>query len=276
MNPQQTGLAREVMTVHLAQFERIQPGSECPVTLVGERALADAARADERWPRRRSVPFTAPGGAQGSHGYGRDPHDARFHVFTATRYPTTDALIVKRIRDAGAVTLGNSNTPEFGAGSQTFNDVFGATHNPYDLGKRAAEQSGGCRGGARCAHGCRSPTAANGRLAAQSGAFCNVAASVRHRAAWRESRVPGRRSRCPAPWALRADVALFLSAIAGPAPQRAALESMRRASASAPARSHLVRVCASPGARDWRNPLRTGDSRRRRRQPARLRGPRLL
>jgi len=45
--------------------------------------------------------------------------------------------------DAGAVMLGKTNTPEFGAGSQTFNDVFGATYNPYDLSKTPGGSSGG-------------------------------------------------------------------------------------------------------------------------------------
>ena len=46
--------------------------------------------------------------------------------------PTEDGLVVQRLRAAGAVTIGKTNTPEFGAGSQTFNPVFGATRNPYD------------------------------------------------------------------------------------------------------------------------------------------------
>ena len=52
--------------------------------------------------------------------------------------PDADALIVERLQAAGAITIGKTNTPEFGAGSQTFNAVFGATRNPYDLTKTAA------------------------------------------------------------------------------------------------------------------------------------------
>ena len=52
--------------------------------------------------------------------------------------PTEDNLLVTRMREAGAISLGKTNTPEFGAGSQTFNRVFGATHNPYDLRRPAA------------------------------------------------------------------------------------------------------------------------------------------
>ena len=63
--------------------------------------------------------------------------------FYRDNVPTRDALIVTRIRGAGAVTVGKTNTPEFGAGSQTFNTVFGATRNPHDLGKTCGGSSGG-------------------------------------------------------------------------------------------------------------------------------------
>src|SRR5215813_2009170 len=46
--------------------------------------------------------------------------------------PAEDDLVVARMKRAGAITVGKTNTPEFGAGSQTFNSVFGATRNPYD------------------------------------------------------------------------------------------------------------------------------------------------
>ena len=57
--------------------------------------------------------------------------------------PNADTLIVHRIREAGAVTLGKTNTPEFATGSQTFNPLFGATKNPYDLSKTCGGSSGG-------------------------------------------------------------------------------------------------------------------------------------
>ena len=52
-------------------------------------------------------------------------------------------LAVERIRAAGAVFLGKTNVPEFGAGSHTFNPVFGPTRNGYDLEKTAGGSSGG-------------------------------------------------------------------------------------------------------------------------------------
>ena len=54
--------------------------------------------------------------------------------------PTEDTLMVARLRRAGAIVIGKTNTPEFGAGSQTFNPVFGATRNPYDPRAHAGRQ----------------------------------------------------------------------------------------------------------------------------------------
>ena len=57
--------------------------------------------------------------------------------------PAEDALVVERLRRAGAIVVGKTNTPEFGAGSQTFNPVFGLTLNPYDRSKTCGGSSGG-------------------------------------------------------------------------------------------------------------------------------------
>lgn len=54
-----------------------------------------------------------------------------------------DSLFVSRIRAAGAIIIGKTNTPEFGAGSNTFNEVYGATLNPHDPTRTAGGSSGG-------------------------------------------------------------------------------------------------------------------------------------
>lgn len=61
----------------------------------------------------------------------------------ADRVPTTDSPIVARLRAAGAILIAKSNTPEFAAGSQTFNPVFGATRNPHDPSRTVGGSSGG-------------------------------------------------------------------------------------------------------------------------------------
>ncbi|MFZ1663530.1 MAG: amidase, partial [Paracoccaceae bacterium] len=57
--------------------------------------------------------------------------------------PGKDDLIVDRMRSAGAIFIGKTNTPEWGHGSHSFNPVHGVTRNPYDLGKSAGGSSGG-------------------------------------------------------------------------------------------------------------------------------------
>ena len=60
-----------------------------------------------------------------------------------THIPKEDALVVQRLRAAGAVILGKTNTPEFAAGGNTWNDVFGRTRNPWDPSKSAGGSTGG-------------------------------------------------------------------------------------------------------------------------------------
>lgn len=57
--------------------------------------------------------------------------------------PEIDELFVERMKAAGAIIIGKTNTPEFGAGSNSFNKVFGMTNNPYDLSKVAGGSTGG-------------------------------------------------------------------------------------------------------------------------------------
>jgi amidase len=143
--------AREVMAAHLARIERVNPKINAIVTLVAERAMTEAANADEHQAHRRALgPL---------HGLPVAHKDLVNTAGIRTTFgspiyrdnvPTTDALIVRRVRDAGAITLGKTNTPEFGAGSNTFNAVFGSTLNPYDLTKTVGGSSGGAAAALRC------------------------------------------------------------------------------------------------------------------------------
>ena len=138
----------------------------------------------------------------------------------ADHIPDQDALIVQRMRAAGAVTIGKTNTPEFGAGSQTFNRVFGATANPWNTDKTC----GGSSGGAAVALAARMIPVADGSDTGGSlrnpAAFCNVIG-------FRPS--PGRVPGSPGmPWTDIStagpmartidDVALLFSVLAGPNP----------------------------------------------------------
>ncbi len=143
--------AREVMEAHLARIARVNPKINAIVTLVADRAMDDARKADEHQAR---------GGTLGPlHGLPVAHKDLINTAGVRTTFgspiyrnnvPSVDATLVTRVRDAGAIMLGKTNTPEFGAGSNTFNTVFGATVNPYDLHKTAGGSSGGAAAALRC------------------------------------------------------------------------------------------------------------------------------
>ena len=136
--------AREVMQAHLAQIERVNPRVNAIVTLVAERAMADAARADEAMARGQSLgPLHGLPIAHKDLVETAGIRTTRGSPFYRDFVPTNDAPIIQRMRAAGAVTLGKTNTPEFGAGSHTFNTIFGATKNPYDTGRTCGGSSGG-------------------------------------------------------------------------------------------------------------------------------------
>src|ERR1700682_5515310 len=167
--------AREVLAAHLKQIERVNPKVNAIVTLVAEMAADAAAKADEMQAHKESL-----GPLHGLPVVHKDLMETRGvrTTFGSPLYkdniPTTDDIVVERIHRAGAITIGKTNTPEFGAGSQTFNKVFGATHNPYDLTKTC----GGSSGGAAVALACGLVRVASGSDTGGSlrnpAAFCNV------------------------------------------------------------------------------------------------------
>jgi amidase len=213
--------AREVMSAHLAQIERINPKVNAIVTLVAEQAMAGAAKADDAI--MRGEPIGVLHGLPVAHKDLVDTAGIRTTLgspFYRDNVPTRDALIVTRIRAAGAITVGKTNTPEFGAGSQTFNTVFGPTRNPYNLTKTC----GGSSGGAAVAVAARMLPIADGSDTGGSlrnpPAFCNVVGLrpspgrvASESTSWSPLSVSGPIARTVA------DVGLFLSAIAGANPR---------------------------------------------------------
>jgi amidase len=116
---------------HLKQIDRVNPKVNAIVTLVREMAVADAAKADEMQARNETL-----GPLHGLPVAHKDLFDTRGvrTTFGSPLFkdyvPSEDDIVVARMRHAGAILVGKTNTPEFGAGSQTFNSVFGATRNP--------------------------------------------------------------------------------------------------------------------------------------------------
>src|ERR1700722_14666027 len=167
--------AREALAAHLKQIERVNPKVNAIVTLVPEMAAESAAKADEMQAQKKTL-----GPLHGLPVAHKDLVETRGirTTFGSLLYkdyiPAENDLIVERLRRAGAITIGKTNTPEFGAGSQTFNKVFGATHNPYDLAKTC----GGSSGGAAVALACGMVPVADGSDSGGSlrnpAAFCNV------------------------------------------------------------------------------------------------------
>ncbi|MCZ6506661.1 MAG: amidase, partial [Acidobacteria bacterium] len=136
--------AVEVMQAHLEQIDRVNPKVNAIVTLVPEAALAEARRLDDRLARGEPVGVLA--GLPVAHKdltFTRGIRTTLGSTVFRDFVPSEDALIVERLKAAGAITVGKTNTPEFGAGSQTFNEVFGATLNPWDLSKTCGGSSGG-------------------------------------------------------------------------------------------------------------------------------------
>jgi len=136
--------AREVLQAHLARIDRWNPVVNAIVTRTTEEAYERATALDEALAR---------GDESGAlHGLPIAHKDLVETAGVRTTYgslvfadnvPEVDEPFVSRIREAGAVMVGKTNTPEFGAGSHTFNAVFGATRNPYELTRSAGGSSGG-------------------------------------------------------------------------------------------------------------------------------------
>ena len=132
----------EVAEAALAQIEKHNPALNALVT-PNPRAL-DEARAVEQRLARGERPLLAglPVGIKDV-----TPVAGLRTTFGSPLYkdyvPDEDALVVRRLRDAGAVVMGKTNTPEFAAGGNTWNDVFGRTRNPWDPARSAGGSTGG-------------------------------------------------------------------------------------------------------------------------------------
>src|SRR5579863_128649 len=213
--------AREAIDAHLTQIESVNPKVNAIVTLAADQARRRAFEADEAQAQGRPLgPLhglpTAHKDLQPTRGIRTTFGCRAFKDFV----PGEDSLLVERVRSAGAIMLGKTNTPEFGAGSQTDNEVFGATLNPWDTTKTC----GGSSGGAAVSLACHMVPIADGTDLGGSlrnpASFCNVVGlrpspgrvPVRPVAGACELGVEGPMARSVA------DIALYFSAMAEPDP----------------------------------------------------------
>lgn len=215
--------SRELVEAHLRRIEEVNPVINAVVTLDAEGATVAARRADEL--------TTAGRGTGPLHGLPmthKDTHRTKGMRTTQgspvlrDQVPRQDDLVVERLRAAGVVTTGKNNVPEFAAGSHTFNEVFGTTTNPYAPDRSAGGSSGGL-GAALAARiqplGDGSDMGGSVRIPAS---FCNVVGlrpsygvipAPTPLDAWQWLGRTGPMARCVA------DIALFMTAVAGPVPE---------------------------------------------------------
>ncbi|MDE2778033.1 MAG: amidase [Chloroflexota bacterium] len=136
--------ATEVLGAHLEQIDALNPELNAIVTYLPEMALELARGADEKQARGDELGVLH--GLPIAHKDANETKGIRTTMGSPVYrdyIPASDDLIIERLKQAGCITLGKTNVPEFGAGSHTFNRVFGATRNPYDLRRTCGGSSGG-------------------------------------------------------------------------------------------------------------------------------------
>src|SRR3989442_1328498 len=165
----------EVVEAHLAAIERINPAVNAFCTVAAEKALAWAREAERAVKKRAKL--------KPLHGVPVAIKDLTLTADIRTTFgstlfrdhvPTEDAEVVRRLKAAGAIVLGKTNTPEFGAGGNTVNKVFGATRNPWNT---ALSASGSTGGGAAALSARMAPLAEGSDFAGSlrtPAAFCGV------------------------------------------------------------------------------------------------------
>ncbi len=162
----------DLMAAHLDRIDRLNPSINAIVSLRDRDVLLAEARSADNAPRQgwlHGMPFAVKDLCAT-----RGLRTTRGSPLLADHVPAADDLLAARLRAAGAIFIGKSNVPEHGQGSHTFNPVFGATRNPYDLTRTA----GGSSGGAAAALAARLVPVADGSDMMGSlrnpAAFCNV------------------------------------------------------------------------------------------------------
>jgi len=238
----------EVMQAVFARIDAVNPTLNAYVTLARESALAGARKATAALKKNAALPAL--------HGIPVSIKDLTPTKGLRTTWgskifedhvPEEDAITVERLKRAGAIVVGKTNTPEFGAGGNTFNAVFGATRNPWNPALTCGGSSGGAAVALATGMGPLAQGSDTGGSLRMPAAFCGVVGFrtspglVPHHPralAWDTISVTGPMARTVT------DVALMLSVLAGP-DDRAPL------SYDVDTRSFLKAVKA-PSIRGWR------------------------
>lgn len=212
--------AYEIMLAHLEQIKRINPMVNAIIILLNEEELlkqaklADKLRGKGTWlGPLHGIPLTHKDMTPT-----KNIRTTYGSPIFANNIPNFDALIVERTAAAGSILIGKTNSPEFAAGSHTYNKVFGATANPWDLSKSAGGSSGGAAVSLACG---MNPLSCGG----------DMGGSLRNPAAWNNvcglRPSPGRVPSTPIklPWSTLSvegpmarsisDLALLMSVISG-------------------------------------------------------------
>ena len=136
--------AVEVVEMHLRRIEAVNPTLNAVVTLAAERAMDEARAADSR--QAAGDPLGALHGVPVTIKDSIETAGIRSTGGTmglAHHVPERDAPVVARLREAGAIVLGKTNTPELTLGGETDNLIFGRTRNPYRPDRTPGGSSGG-------------------------------------------------------------------------------------------------------------------------------------
>ena len=136
---------REVMSAHLDRIRQVNPKVNAIVAkLDDERCLALAEAADRIAAKGQPLPplFGLPIAFKDLQPAVGFPFTRGSLIYKDTM-ADADSVLVERLRRAGAIPIGKTNTPEFGMGSHTFNKVYGTTRNPFNLTRSAGGSSGG-------------------------------------------------------------------------------------------------------------------------------------
>lgn len=216
--------AVEVMRAHLDRIQEVNAAVNAIVAMIPERdALSAAEDADRAVARGDSVGSLhgLPAGIKDLMDVAGLPtsHGSAAHADAPPA--ERDALIVSRMRAAGAIVIGKTNTPEVGLGTLTFNPVHGVTRNPWDLSRHAGGSSGGSAAAVAAGMLPIADGSDSGGSLRYPAAFCNIVglrpspgrvASGRADNGWTAHGVLGPMARNSL------DAALLMSAIAGPDP----------------------------------------------------------